>query len=144
MDIRLSVPAERERLDDLTAAIAAVMERHAIAQPVIDDVVLIAEEVVCNTADYGFDAGQEREIVVAIRAAEAALHVQFRDNGRPFDPLSQPSPDLDAGIDERPVGGLGVHLVRQLARRVDYVRDGAYNVLDVTLDLTPSETGDAP
>ena len=144
MDIGLSVPAERERLDDLTVAIAAVMERHAIAQPVIDDVVLIAEEVVCNAADYGFDAGQEREIVVAIRAAEAALHLQFRDNGRPFDPLAQPAPDLDADIDERPVGGLGVHLVRQLARRVDYVRDGAYNVLDVTLDLTPSETGDAP
>ena len=121
MDIRLSVPAERERLDDLTAAIAAVMERHDIAQPVIDDVVLIAEEVVCNTADYGFDAGQEREIIVAIRAADAALHLQFRDNGRPFDPLSQPPPDLDADIDETVDDGVHRPLVaRNGAGREDH------------------------
>ena len=64
---------------------------------------------------------------------DAGLHVEFREDGRPFDPLSHDVPDLDAPLHERPIGGLGVHLVRELAQRVEYERIEPYNVLRVVL-----------
>ena len=59
----------------------------------------------------------------------------------PFDPLSQPPPDLDADIVDRPIGGLGVHLVRDLADESPMSATIRHNVLHVVL-LRPSLTRD--
>jgi anti-sigma regulatory factor (Ser/Thr protein kinase) len=58
---------------------------------------------------------------------EAVL--EFRDQGRLFDPLTEPPPDLDAPLEQRPRGGLGLPLVRALVDDARYVREGATNVL---------------
>mgnify|MGYP003444340506 CR=1 FL=1 len=66
-------------------------------------------------------------------AADDRLALAFRDDGAAFDPLARADPDLDAGIDERPIGGLGIFLVRELAESVSYERIGRDNVLRVHL-----------
>ena len=55
--------------------------------------------------------------------------LEIRDNGRSFNPLEAPSPILDRPIEERPNGGLGIHLMRSLADEASYVRKGTMNVL---------------
>ena len=104
-----------------------------VANELRDDLRLIAEEVVCNAIEHGDAGGPQRQIVVDIARDDDGLHVEFRDNGRPFDPLDQEPPDLDVDILERPIGGLGVHLVRELAHSVRYRREEPYNVLHVIL-----------
>ncbi|HSE94372.1 MAG TPA: ATP-binding protein, partial [Methylomirabilota bacterium] len=56
---------------------------------------------------------------------------RFADTAHPFDPLARPDPDLDIPAAERPVGGLGVFLVKRLAHRCEYTREGDQNVLTV-------------
>ena len=90
---------------------------------------LVAEEVLTNIAKYGFAPGARPAIEFAFSFADAAAVLEFRDQGRPFDPLAQPLPDLDAPLEQRPVGGLGLALVRALVDDARYERHGAANVL---------------
>ena len=65
--------------------------------------------------------------------------MEFIDDGLAFNPMSAPAPDLDAEIHERPIGGLGVHLVRELAQRIDYTRTRGRNILKVILLIPTPE-----
>lgn len=141
MLIRLVVPGERARVEDLNASLEAVLVRHGVSAGLRDDVRLIVEELASNAIDYG--AGEvpvgQHELSVDIGIAGELLTLQFRDTGAPFDPLSAPEPDLDADIGDRPLGGLGLYLIRQLAEDTRYVRDGDDNRLTITLRIPTPE-----
>ena len=61
------------------------------------------------------------------------------DDGVPFDPRDAPLPDLDASLDERQAGGLGMHLVRSTMDGIDYRREGGRNVLTVRTPVAGRE-----
>jgi serine/threonine-protein kinase RsbW len=88
------------------------------------------EELLTNTISYGFDDGQRHEIALDIAVVGEDLVAELSDDARPFDPLEEaPPPDLDSPIEERRIGGLGVHLVRTLMDEVTYAyRDGRNRV----------------
>lgn len=90
---------------------------------VADALVLAVDECATNVIEHGYD-GRGGDLEVEIRregrAADAVLIVILRDNAPPFDPTQLPQPDVTLPLDERPVGGLGAFLVRQLVDQVDY------------------------
>lgn len=133
MHLRITVPNQHAHLRKLADAIDDALLAQGIDRALRDDVRLIAEEIACNAVGYGYDTGIHGEVVVAIDHQPGTLVLEFRDDGRPFDPLAAAPPELDANIDERPIGGLGLHLVRELARTLSYAREEPYNVLRVTL-----------
>lgn len=142
MLIRLIVPGEHARVEDLNTSLEAVLARHGIDAGVRGDVRLIVEELASNAIEYGgkdgVDVGQH-ELSVNIGITGDLLSLQFRDQGAPFDPLSTPAPDLDADILDRPIGGLGLYLIRQIAEEMHYQRVDDCNLLHVSLRITPSE-----
>ena len=133
MRLRIAIPNRHERLREFADEIDAALLAQDVDRAVRADVRLIAEEVSCNAVNHGYDAGAHGEVIVEIGRLPGLLELEFRDDGRPFDPLAAPPPALDADIDERPVGGLGLHLVRALAQSLSYAREEPYNVLRVTL-----------
>ncbi len=130
LPLRIAVPNRRESLRELADAIDAALSAHGVDRTLRDDVRLVAEEIACNAADHG---GGHGEMAVRVERSSGVLALEFRDEGRPFDPLSAPAPPLHADIGERPIGGLGLHLVRELAHSLSYAREEPYNVLRVTL-----------
>src|SRR3546814_3618186 len=75
------------------------------------------------------------ELTVDIEMDGDRLSLQFSDDGAPFDPTATAAPNLDADIDDRPIGGLGLHLIKQLAEEISYRRDGGFNLLKVILRI---------
>ncbi|MND04390.1 Serine/threonine-protein kinase BtrW [compost metagenome] len=65
-----------------------------------------------------------------------AIRLDFVDDGAPFDPLVAAPPDLNADIVERGVGGLGLHLIRELADNCHYARRDGCNILHVEFERT--------
>lgn len=126
-------PQQRARLPELFDAVAQALADAGIDRERIDDVRLISEEVMCNAIDHGARPGGEHEVTLELAIERERIALHFRDDGPPFDPLAQPAPDLEADIDERPLGGLGLHLIRSLADEARYVRDEPYNVLHLVL-----------
>ena len=145
MLIRLIVPGEHARVEDLNASLEAVLNRHGMARAIRDDVRLIVEELASNAIDYGGapTGTAQHELSVDIGVEDGLLQLEFRDTGAPFDPLGAPEPDLDADIEQRQIGGLGVYLIRQLAERVSYQRVDPYNVLRVGLRLPATRENQA-
>ncbi len=93
---------------------------------------LCLDELFTNIVSYGYEDQRPHEIILELTAMPTEVCAVLRDDARAFDPLTEaPVPDLDAPIEERQVGGLGVHFVKQLMTRVAYRRDGVFNVLEL-------------
>lgn len=96
---------------------------------------LICDELVTNAVTYGYVAGAEvaPRIEVAVAYDGERLRLTISDDGAPFDPLAAPEPDLGQSLDEREVGGLGIHFVRTLSEEAVYERSEGRNRLRMTV-----------
>jgi anti-sigma regulatory factor (Ser/Thr protein kinase) len=92
---------------------------------------LALDEIVCNVIRHGFDDDAEHQILVTLDVADDVVTATVVDDGAAFDPREAPLPDLDAPLDQRQAGGLGMHLVRATMDAVDYRREDGRNVLTV-------------
>ena len=92
---------------------------------------LAIEEAVVNVIAYAYPPG--RPGVVTVEAASGSDFITFviRDNGVPFDPTAKGEVDTTLPVEERPIGGLGIHLVRQIVDDISYKRLGDQNVLTI-------------
>ncbi len=93
---------------------------------------LAIEELVTNCIKYGYDDTAEHTIVIVLSTANEMLTITVTDDGHPFDPLSAPRPNLALDIQDRPIGGLGIYLLRELADEVAYERRDDRNHLALT------------
>ena len=104
-------------------------ERNAVPAQALMALNLSLEEIVTNVISYAFDAGGEHTIGVELAIQGDSVHARVEDDGREYDPLQRADPDVDAPLDERGIGGLGVLLVRKLMDDVSYSRVDGKNVL---------------
>lgn len=95
-------------------------------------VLLAIEELVTNCIKYGYDDSSEHTIAIELSAADQVLTMVVTDDGHPFDPLSVPPPNLSLDIQDRPIGGLGIFLLRELADLIAYERRDNKNRLTLT------------
>jgi anti-sigma regulatory factor (Ser/Thr protein kinase) len=98
---------------------------------------LMIDEVVSNVINYGYDDTLEHKIDVNVVLDGDLVTVRIEDDGKPFNPLDAPQPNLDLPIEERPIGGLGVFIVKSTADSLDYRRDGGRNVVTMTKRTLP-------
>jgi anti-sigma regulatory factor (Ser/Thr protein kinase) len=92
---------------------------------------LILEELFTNSVFYAFDDKRHHEIVIRFTRITEGLEITYRDDGRPFNPLEERPAKTSGELDERRVGGLGIHLVRELADAIDYRREENINIVMV-------------
>jgi anti-sigma regulatory factor (Ser/Thr protein kinase) len=90
---------------------------------------LVLDEIVANIIENAYDDDGRHEILVAMAFEDTTLTIRVEDDGRMFDPLQRPPPDLDLPLEERPIGGLGIHIVRTVMDTVDYERRDGRNIL---------------
>jgi serine/threonine-protein kinase RsbW len=118
-----------DELPRLTDAVEAFVAEQRIAEHDAFELNLVLEELFTNIVKYGFDAPAEHAIEVGLERRGDVVHVHVADAGRPFDPRDVPPPNLAADLDHRPIGGLGVHLVRRLTEDLAYERRAGINHL---------------
>ncbi|MDD3609959.1 MAG: ATP-binding protein [Halothiobacillaceae bacterium] len=91
---------------------------------------LCLEELITNTINYGLSGAPDRVIRVRISLSDDWLEILLKDDAPPFDPFAEaPTPDLDLDIDERPIGGLGVHMVKSMMDAAHAYYDGSGNLI---------------
>lgn len=135
-DLHLRLEADPERLSDITDAIEELGERERWSPDFLFRMNLVLEEMTLNVMTHGREAGAS-ELEVAIVCEEDTVTVEISDDGPLFDPLQDaPVPDTDAALDDRPVGGLGVHLVREMMDEVSYRYEDGRNRLLIRTSKT--------
>ncbi len=140
MSAKLSLAAEAN-LDELQRFQEAVVE-FGEAQDWPSDlayqVELVIEEMCVNIINYGYDGESLCRMELAVDSQADALIIEISDNGRAFDPLQEaPSPDLSLDVEERPIGGLGVYLVKSIMDEAHYRRKADKNYLKLVKRRNP-------
>lgn len=124
------------RLEDLCRiteeAVRFVEERGVSAQAAYTANLAI-EEMATNILKYGYDDSALHEILLRLEIHPGLLRMVLEDDGHEFDPVKAPDPDLHLPAEDRVPGGLGIHLIRKMAEKMDYERCGGRNRLTVTI-----------
>lgn len=134
--ITLDLMADMTGLEKADRALDEFAVRVAWSDTALFQVRLVLEEIMMNVISYGSDGAAIPHVRLHLAQDGAALSMEIADDGIAFDPLQAPAPDLDADIDDRPIGGLGVFLVRELMDSVTYRREAGWNRLSVTKTLS--------
>lgn len=95
---------------------------------------LVIEEAASNVVRHAY-AGGGRDGTVSMERGADSVTVEIVDDGPPFDPFSVPTPDLDAPLMDREIGGLGVEMMRKMTDRQSYSRDGGRNRLTLVKNI---------
>jgi serine/threonine-protein kinase RsbW len=141
-DAVLTVPADAERLADIRAFIRRVTAEAGATDEQTADLVQAVDELACNVITHGYD-GAPGPIEVVADTEGAVVRIRIRDEAPPFDPTTVPEPRLDLPLEQRPLGGMGVHLARALTDRIDHrILPNGGNEVTVTKRLRPDERGE--
>ncbi|MDT8899867.1 ATP-binding protein [Anaeroselena agilis] len=97
---------------------------------------LATEEAVTNICSYAYEVPPGL-VSIRISRSDVAVQVDFSDNGVPFDPLAAEAPDIQADLDNREIGGLGIFLIRRLLDEVHYHRRDNRNILTLVIKNAP-------
>jgi serine/threonine-protein kinase RsbW len=113
----------------LAEAVEGFVAEHGLSAEAANALYVSTDEVVSNAIAHGYPPGARGEIAVRLRRRPGSVLLEIEDDGAPFDPLQVPPPDLTQPLDARPIGGLGIHLVRNLMDEVSYERRAGKNLL---------------
>ena len=97
---------------------------------------LAIEEIVTNCINYGYDDTDEHTIYITLSVADQTLTMTVVDDGHAFDPLARAAPDLSVAVEDRQIGGLGIHMLKTLADGMAYERSDGVNRLTLTKRLS--------
>ena len=129
--LTLNIERSHDELGRITHAVDELGHNEDWPKDLIFRVHLVLEELVLNIIDYGCDDGKDdHELEVVLISEDEDLTIEITDDGIPFDPLEDAKkPDINAPLEDRPIGGLGVHLVRTMMDEVSYRHEGGKNHL---------------
>ena len=134
-ELHLKVETNQDELDRVSTAIEDFGLEADWPLDLVFKVNLALEEIVINVMNYGHDDGLH-EIEISLFADENALTIEIVDDGRPFDPLHDaPKPSVTAELEDRDIGGLGIHLVREIMDDVRYRREEGKNHLTMVTSI---------
>jgi anti-sigma regulatory factor (Ser/Thr protein kinase) len=131
-----SISNRRDDLARVTRIVDKLAASHHLAAGVVADVNVALDEVLTNIITYGYDDDRVHEIRIRLTVDDDAIEAEVLDDGRPFDPTVMSAPDRRTSLQERRVGGLGMHLVKNLMSEVIYSRSGDRNRLVLKRRLT--------
>ena len=123
--------------DDLAEALERIeveAAAHALSDARRYRIRLLTEEILSNVLRHANFSGNPPRVTVTLTSDERGdATLRFCDRAAMFDPLKHPDPDLDRPLYSRKPGGLGIYLLKQLAREVHYRYENGYNILELTV-----------
>ncbi|MCR5409663.1 MAG: ATP-binding protein [Lachnospiraceae bacterium] len=130
----ITLPAELEKLEAVQDFVEAIMEEGGAGMKVICTVNIAVEEMFVNVCHYAYgEDGGEVKVEAGIISQSGlsdnegakAIRIRLTDSGIPYDPLAKEDPDITLPAEERPIGGLGIYMVKKSMDRVSYeYKDG--------------------
>ncbi|GGJ91958.1 ATP-binding protein [Parabacteroides faecis] len=131
----LHIKNELEQLTRLYEFLDLHTSAYGLEEQLTMQIKLALEEVVTNVILYAYPNKKDQDIRIDMNYGNKQLAIVITDKGTPFNPLEMKEPDITLPPEERPIGGLGIYLVKQLMTEVTYSRSSGKNILTMTKDI---------
>jgi anti-sigma regulatory factor (Ser/Thr protein kinase) len=135
--LSLRLASDLAEIARLAQAVEAFVDDHGVPPDAASALSLALEELVANAIGHGYGEGADGAVEVCLALDGSELVATVEDSAPPFDPFALPTPDTDAALEDREVGGLGVHLVRTLMDEARYDRTPTGNRITLIKRLAP-------
>ncbi|MBR1635471.1 MAG: ATP-binding protein [Lachnospiraceae bacterium] len=126
----LTLDAKVEHLDQVLALVDGLLEKRDCPMKTQMQIDVAVEELFVNIANYAYTP-QTGQATVRARLLDepSAIEVTLIDSGMPYNPLAKEDPDITLPVEERPIGGLGIYMVKKSMDKVHYEHKDGQNVL---------------
>ena len=124
----LTIDARMEGLDDMMAFVDGHLEEYGCSPKAQMQIDVAVEEIFVNIASYAYTP-ETGPATVRLDIRDGVAFITFIDSGTPYDPLAKPDPDVNLSAEDRPIGGLGIFLVKKSMDSVSYNYESGKNVL---------------
>ena len=136
----VTVPATMSSLNEARDYLMKAIPSEFAAQT--SNVILVAEELLVNVFSYAYPKGELGSATVSLEPVtvngEAKLRFRVCDWGSPFNPFAEvETPDLTLDVESRPVGGLGIYLIKQVSEKQSYVYENGQNCIEILFGVMP-------
>ncbi len=133
--IDITLTADAAALPVVESALETFVEENELPPRTGYTLALIVEELVTNIVKYGYAGADAGPLKLTVKLDNDRVVGTLIDAGAPFDPTSMATPDVEAEMEDRRIGGLGVHLVRTMSEDFSYRRDEGRNVVSFRLPV---------
>ena len=138
-ELLLQLSNNRPEIRNLRNRFDIFAKDNELPAKVIHDVQLALDEVVTNIVEYGYDDDDKHFIDIKFILNEQSLKIIIIDDANPYNILDKENPDTSLSFDDKPIGGLGIYLVKHLMTNINYdYRDGK-NHLSLSKSLTEGD-----
>jgi anti-sigma regulatory factor (Ser/Thr protein kinase) len=129
-----TITNELHSLESLTNASTNFLEDNMVDPQAVYRINLALEELITNTIKHGYDDYEPHEIDVRLEVLDDEILATIKDDGHAFNPLEQKIDNTQkVSLEKRPIGGLGLQLIRKMLSEMVYRRDGEQNILEVKM-----------
>lgn len=127
---------------ELEGLVETFAAEHRLAADDKARALIVLEELLTNLSKYGYPSQSERKGIaeVALELESTRLTIDFSDDGQAFDPFANTVPDFDQSAESRPIGGLGLHMVRALSDEATYSRRDGRNFVRLSWRVSQHRT----
>ena len=138
-ELLLQLSNNRPEIQNLRNRFDIFAKDNEIPTKAIHDIQLALDEIVTNIVEYGYDDDGKHLIDIKFILNEQSLEIIIIDDANPYNILDKENPDTSLSLEDKPIGGLGIYLVKHLMTNIDYdYRDGK-NHLSLSKSLTEGD-----
>jgi len=139
VNLSIKLKNRLNELDKIKAAVSKISATANCSQRNSKEINLILEEIFTNVVNYGFDDDKEHDIDLALSWDECMLFIRIEDDGKPFDFTATADPDIKCPIQNRCIGGLGIHFIKHFMDDYQYYRKKGKNIVVIKKNMTNDE-----
>jgi len=133
--LQITIINQLAEIDRVNDAFNEFAEGYDIPMKLSLKINMVFDELLANVISYAYDDGEEHQIEIAISCDGARLAIDITDDGVPFNPFTREDPDTTLSLDERDIGGLGIHLVKNTMDEMLYQRRHNRNTVTLIKNL---------
>lgn len=129
----ITLDAVKQNMDSLTEQIETLLSQVDCPMADVSKILVCVDEIFNNICSYAYSDGKngKADIIIQASAEDKKMSLSFKDHGIPYNPLEHEDPDTTLSADERPIGGLGIFLVKKMMNNVNYQFIDEENVLTI-------------
>jgi serine/threonine-protein kinase RsbW len=135
---KLEINNDISELQKINTFLEQLGEEWNIQSKLLFKINLALEEIFSNVINYAYTDKDKHIIIVEFSLDDNKLYIKIQDDGQVFNPLEVSEPNISLPVEEREIGGLGIHIVRELMDQVKYSRQNHTNILTLTKILDRS------
>jgi sigma-B regulation protein RsbU (phosphoserine phosphatase) len=133
--LSLEIVNEIRQIRSVAEAVGPFLAERQVSEAQINNIHVINDELLSNIIQYAFTDQEEHSIVFELVVNESSIILTYHDDGIDFNPFTMERPELELPIEERKIGGLGIHIVKTMVDEYSHERKGDNNIVKLIINL---------